>query len=186
LLVFFTGTKAKSTELALGCIRTFYALSASNKNQPACQYWLSSASSDNKQNSGANQQASPYVIYRLVPILDTKASLVDYSLLPYCITIDATKLTQVWRIVSGIWFTHCSLLFFYSLLLYYSTQFPPSNPRNYAFKSHSRIWQIIAGSNSPSCIQCTEATQQTGYKIHQQATSKARQELLSQSTSLAL
>jgi hypothetical protein len=31
LLVFFTGTKAKSTDLALGCIRTFYALSASNK-----------------------------------------------------------------------------------------------------------------------------------------------------------
>jgi len=42
--------------------------------------------------------------------LDTKASLVDYSLLPYCITIAAIKLTQVWRIVSGIWFTHCSLL----------------------------------------------------------------------------
>jgi hypothetical protein len=34
LLVFFTSTKAKSTDLALGCIRTFYALSASNKTSP--------------------------------------------------------------------------------------------------------------------------------------------------------
>jgi len=49
----------------------------------ACQYWLSSALTDNKQKSGANQQASSYVIYRLVPILDTKALCVGYYLLTY-------------------------------------------------------------------------------------------------------